>query len=401
MRSYWHTKTLSFPDRLPGRITADVAVIGAGFAGLWFAHMASRRGIRVVVLDAEAPGYGASGRNGGLMTGGLALSPSDAVQQWGEALALNLYHRVVRAQQAIQEAAAQAMGVSDFKPDGCLVLPADETEWQKLKESAAWLARHGLPGGIVSGQDLPQILKDYWPGGLVYPTDGSWQPMKLVRWLVRAIQSRGGEIYGRAAVRSIQEESGGVEVRTDQGQVVADYAVLAVNASLGWLVPSLADAVVPTRGQMLVSEPIDPLPYTWAVSADWGYLYWHQRPDGRIALGGFRNLDIDGEGSDELALNPRIQEELSRWLADRIVGRPVAVDYRWAGIMGFTPDRLPLVGPWTARQLVLAGFNGHGSTNTYMAAEHLLRAMAGEEDWLAPLSPRRFSRTKRDNPCKR
>ncbi len=390
MRSYWQGDMLLSSGPLQGRTTADVVVVGAGFAGLWFAYLASQRGFRVMVLDGEAPGYGASGRNGGLMTGGLALSPRDAVQQWGEGLSVNLYRRVIRAQEAIRQAAARAMGASDLKQDGCLVLPGDHTEWEMLKASAAWLAAHGFPSRLVSGADLPGILKHSWPGGLVYPSDGSWQPMKLVRWLVRAVESRGGTVFGRSLVRDIREESGSVAVRTDRGQVEADYAVLAVNASLGRLIPPLAAAVVPTRGQMLVSEPVDPLPYAWAVSADWGYLYWHQRVDGRIALGGFRNLDVDRESSDTLALNPRIQEALDQWLSDRIVGRPVAVDYRWAGIMGFTPDRLPLVGPWTPRQLVLAGFNGHGSTNTYMAAEHLLHGIVGDEDWLAPLDPRRF-----------
>lgn len=71
---------------------------------------------------------------------------------------------------------------------------------------------------------------------------------------------------------------------------------------------------------------------------------------------------------------------------------------------GFTPDRPPLVGTWTARQLVLAGFKRawqyeyvHGRTNTYMAAEHVLHGIVGDEDWLAPLDPRRFDRRKGDS----
>ena len=309
---------------LQGCTTADVVVVGAGFASLWFAYLASQRGFRVMVLDGEAPGYGASGRNGGLMTGGLALSPRDAVQQWGEGLSVNLYRRVIRAHEAIRQAAAGGHGGERLEVGRMFGAAGGsygvgDAEGECCLSRGSWISEPS-----VSGADLPGILKHSWPGGLVYPSDGSWQPMKLVRWLVGAVESRGGTVFGRSLVRDIREESGSVAVRTDRGQAEADYAVLAVNASLGRLIPPLAAAVVPTRGQMLVSEPVDPLPYAWAVSADWGYLYWHQRVDGRIALGGFRNLDVDRESSNELALNPRIQEVRDQWLSDRIVGRPVA-----------------------------------------------------------------------------
>jgi gamma-glutamylputrescine oxidase len=144
-------------------------------------------------------------------------------------------------------------------------------------------------------------------------------------------------------------------------------------------VPELADAIWPTRGQVIVSEPIDRTLYDRPHYARHGFDYWQQLPDGRVLLGGFRDVSIMDELTDVEITTPTIQASLERFLAE-LIGEKPRITHRWAGIFGLTQDMLPLVGRVPGRDAlwVAAGYSGHGNVLGFACGELVADAILGE-----------------------
>ncbi len=387
MISYWQEILRPLPS-LVANMTVDVVVVGSGYTGLWTAELLSRRGLTVCILESEQPGWGASGRNGGLVIPGLAVLYPDVVKTVGAAIAETLYRRTVEAQALVREVAQGSTTSVDYAETGSLYLAADPKEWAQLQETKRLLDKIGIAAELIQHAQLPHSLKKpERPGGLFMEADGRVHPLKLIQWLIDRIIARGSFIFGNSRVLRIDESTSGVLVTTSRASVAADHVIIATNARASSLYPPFADHIFPIRGQMLVTTPVAALDYAYPVYADWGYKYWHQRADGRLLIGGWRDLDIPGERGHTLQLNPTIQRALERF-AEALVGKPVAIERRWAGTMAFTRDRLPWVGPVGLRTIIAAGFNGHGSTNTVMAAQLMAEVLLDGKNWIPALLPR-------------
>lgn len=387
MISYWQELLRPLPS-LADNMTVDVVIIGAGYTGLWTAELLSRRGLTVCVLECDQPGWGASGRNGGLVIPGLALLYPEVVNGVGEGAAASLYRRTIQAQELVRDVAQEAPTSVDYVETGSLYLAADAEEWRQLQETKRLLDTIGGGSELRPYAFLPDSLKNVVrPGGLLMMADGRVHPLKLIQWLIQRIIARGSFIFGNSRVLSIDETSTDVVVATSKAKVRAENVIIATNASAAFLYPPIADHIQPIRGQMLVTGPLPALDYTYPVYADWGYKYWHQRADGRLVIGGWRDLDIPGEQGLNLQLHPTIQRAIEQF-AQTLVGAPVSIERRWAGIMAFTRDRLPWVGPVGPHTILAAGFNGHGSTNTAMAAQLVADVILDGQSWIPALLPR-------------
>ena len=126
--------------------------------------------------------------------------------------------------------------------------------------------------------------------------------------------------------------------------------------------------------------------------ANYGYQYWRQTSGGRLVAGGWRDLDIPTEVGTEECLHDAIHGTLDAFCAS-IAGENVAIQYRWAGIMGFTPDALPLVGALSAQPgiYLAAGYSGHGVSMAFMCGARVALQAIGQAAYLPPsLSPDRF-----------
>jgi glycine/D-amino acid oxidase-like deaminating enzyme len=156
-------------------------------------------------------------------------------------------------------------------------------------------------------------------------------------------------------------EGGLWETRTEHGRVRSRTLVLASNAYAARLCPGLGAILQPRRGQMLSTAPVPRVISTRPVYARWGYRYWRQLEDGRLVIGGWRDVDLDGETGFDDRPTTRIQEAIERGVAE-LVPEGVAIEHRWAGTMGFSRDGRPLVG-WLDTQhhlAICAGYTGHG-----------------------------------------
>ncbi|HEV8479883.1 MAG TPA: FAD-binding oxidoreductase [Candidatus Eisenbacteria bacterium] len=349
---------------LSERVTADVCVIGGGISGVALTWFLRERGVSVALVERDAIASAASGRNAGFLLAGLASSYSELIERWGRtraraALSLSAENREWTARLVHEERIA-----CDHARHGAWVLAGDATEAQAMRASAAPQAEDGLPGTWHEAAALPApyAAREAFHGGLFVEGDGELDPVRFVWGLAERARARRARIFEGARVEAIVAEPGGVRISCARGEYIsAASAVVATNAWMPELLPETASWTAPKRAQMLATAPWPARVFEHPAYARHGYDYWRQTPDGRVLLGGCRDRDLEGEVGYDARPTGTIQAHLDAFLsAMGLAAAPVT--HRWAGIMDFTPDGLPLVGamPGRERVFVLGGYTGHG-----------------------------------------
>jgi gamma-glutamylputrescine oxidase len=346
-------------ERKDGHV--DVAVVGAGVTGLSCALTLAENGARVRVHEARTVASGASGRNGGFALGGGAMPYHVAKDELGPERARWLWVLAERALDRMEGLAGDAL-----RRVGSLWLAADEQERAELLREHAALVEDGFAAEWI---DEPTgALAGRYRGAILHPRDGSLQPARWVRRLAARAAAAGAEIREHDRVDSVE----GLD---------ADSVVVASDGYPAGLVPALDAVVQPTRGQVIVTEPLDELLYGRPHYARYGFDYWQQLPDRRLVLGGRRDRDLEREATAEEATTPTIQAALEEF-AQELVGRKPTITHRWSGIFGSTPDRLPLVGevPGYEGVWVSRGYSGHGNVLGLACGELVANAILGRRE---------------------
>jgi glycine/D-amino acid oxidase-like deaminating enzyme len=338
----------------------DVAVVGGGITGCSCALALAEAGLRVRLYESREIAGGASGRNGGFaLRGGAAAYPVLA-EAIGREATRELWRWTERSVLELAEIAGDS-----FRQAGSLRLAADEEERDELREEFDALRADGLEVEWVD--DLPAPIAGY-PAALYHPMDGVLQPATAVRRLAARAAEAGVEIHEHTTVSSTAETG-------------AETVVVATDGYPSGLLGPLEGLVVPTRGQVIATEPAPELLFEVPHYGRHGFDYWHQRQDGRVVAGGFRDVSLQSEFTAEERTTPVVQEALERFVND-LFGRELGVDYRWAGIFGMVFDFLPVVGPvpeldgvWTA-----GGYSGHGNVLGFGSGKLVARAILGDRD---------------------
>ena len=355
---------------LRGVTRADVCVVGAGVGGLATARRLLDAGLSVVVLERSAVASGASGRNGGFFLAGAAPTYHETRDRWGRDRAVAVHAATLAAQREMLEVAETVGARSCFRVDGLLRVAVDAEEADDVRVHARALAEDGFPGSLVAGEDLPGPLARPERAGLVSPHDGTVHPVRWLRALAGALEERGLRLFEHSPVVGPPTPDGdGVRVRTAAAEVRCDRAVVAMDGDLATLVPA-ASAVRPRRLNMLATAPVGRAVLPMPVYARHGHEYAHQTADGRIALGGFSDLDGAASWTDRAEVSGRVQARLDRWLVEEL-GVDTPVTHRWAGVVGFAGDPLPRCGPvpgTDGRVLALGGYNGTGHVQAWVAS---------------------------------
>jgi gamma-glutamylputrescine oxidase len=373
---------LNFPfvtNTLQGTLDTEVAVIGAGITGTATALWLARAGIQVKVLEARSIAAGASGRNGGFISDGTTAAYATIIQRCGYEQARRLWAFTVRnhkyAERFIEELEQRGWPCA-YRRNGSLKLAAKESELEQIIESASLLNEDGREVKVVQRDDLPVRLRTAYFGGAYYPANGEFHPAKFVTGLALLAQQAGAVFHTENPVNGISADQDGVLLSTPGGKVRAHKVVFATNAwlpELGALVGAnwLSSCITPTRGQIIATEPIREQLFPCPCSADEGYQYWRQLPDGRLVVGGWRNRSFDTEFQmyDETP-NDSVQQHLDTFVHETLDLPEVGIINRWAGIMGFTVDSLPLIGrlPGVPNCYIVGGYSGHGNAFAIHAA---------------------------------
>jgi glycine/D-amino acid oxidase-like deaminating enzyme len=152
--------------------------------------------------------------------------------------------------------------------------------------------------------------------------------------------------------------------------------VIATDGYSDGLLPELAAAIRPARAQMLATAPLPERHFACPVYARDGWDYWQQAPDASLLIGGWRDAELDREFTDVDEPTPTLQERIEEF-AGRLLAASPRVTHRWAGLLGFTAARRPLVGELRDRVWVSAGYSGHGNVLALACGELLAEAILG------------------------
>lgn len=388
---------------LHGTHVTEVAIIGAGITGTATALWLARAGVRVRVLEARSIAAGASGRNGGFISDGTTASYATTIQRYGREQARRLWAFTVRnheyARRFIEELEQHGWSCG-YRRNGSLKLAAKESELETIIESASLLNEDGRAVQVVLRNDLPSRLRNAYFGGAFYPANGELHPARFVTGLALLAQQAGAVFHAASPVSGISMGEDGVLLDTREGKLHARTLVLATNAwlpEIGAQVGAhwLSRCITPIRGQVIATEPVNERLFLCPCSADEGYQYWRQLADRRLVVGGWRNRSFDSESQtyDETS-NEVVQRHLDAFVHETLNLPQVRITNRWAGIMGFTADSLPLIGrlPGVPNCYIAGGYTGHGNAFAIHAAKLIGELVLGKANSDAELfNPTRFN----------
>jgi glycine/D-amino acid oxidase-like deaminating enzyme len=391
--SYWRRSGGSKTSR-----SCDVAVIGAGICGISAALHLQRRGLKACVLERHALASGASSRNAGFLMRGAADNYEVARREWGVDRARLVWRMTEENIAGLRAEGIEKVGTYRAIPSALLAMEAIEEG--ELRRSVGLLHADGFDADWLEQGDRAwsdaigaHAKQRGIAGALVNPGDASCNSWDLLRFLASQLNDsvlEGQEVFG------IEERDGRVAVRASDIEVIAERALLCTNAYAPLLVPVLGGVVKPKRGQMLaIDRPASRLDCSYY--ANRGFEYFRQASDGTIVVGGCRRAFADMEVGYDDVTTANVQDSLEVF-ASGILGiarADLRVVARWSGVMGFTPDGLPIVGavpgPWRrGRVWFCGGCTGHGMSLFHRTARLAVEAMLDGID--NPFDIARFER---------
>jgi glycine/D-amino acid oxidase-like deaminating enzyme len=370
-------------EPLRGSIEADVAIVGAGYTGLWTAYylMRAQPSLRVVLLDAQRAGFGASGRNGGWVMGFFS-GPASVYERERDRAAL------VRLQRVMFETVDEIAAVlereridADFLASGQLSVALDRAQEQRLRDHIRVLHALGFDERDLHELDRDQLAARVQIAGArlasFTPHVARVHPAKLVTGLAQAVERAGARIYEQTPIHEIRPG----HARGEHASVRARWIVRATEGYTSSL-RGLRRALVPMNSSMIVTEPLAPEVWEqigWRSSELLGdcahvFVYLQRTADGRIAIGGrgvpYRfGSRTDGDGN----IAPATVEQLHGKLLELFPALAGArIEHAWSGVLGVSRDWCVSVDADRASGLAWAGgYVGEGVAAANLAGRTL------------------------------
>jgi glycine/D-amino acid oxidase-like deaminating enzyme len=385
--SYWLDTAPAGPDRtatpLPDAV--DVAVVGGGLTGLSAAVHLRRKGASVAVLEAERMGWGASGRNGGMATTGLAIGFLSAVDRYGFDEASRMYLAFDAAIDTVEQLVRDEGIDCDFARTGKLNLAVKPAHYASYARNSEVLnARLGRDTVLVPGDRIrSEIGSDYYCGALVDPRAAGLHVGKFVRGLAEVAAREGASLHEAARVTSIRRTAGGGKtVRTVRGELRAKQVLVGTDGYTDGAFPRFRRRIVPVGSFVIATEPLEPalideLMPTRRMASDSKNLVFYFRitPDGRMLFGGRAQFTLSNPDSNQRSA--RILERGMHEVFPQLVGR--RLDYAWGGQVGITLDRMPHAGEHAGIHYSM-GYNGHGVQMATFMGRQMAEVMDGHPE---------------------
>ncbi|NPT33255.1 NAD(P)/FAD-dependent oxidoreductase [Paraburkholderia xenovorans] len=384
--------TLSAGVPLARDLEVEVAVIGAGYSGLAAAYALQKRGVDCVVLDANPVGWGASGRNGGVVSSKFRLSFPTIDRLHGLDTAKRM-HRLAHEGVRVVETLVDEFQLTRarFEPTGSLRCAHTEAAFAAIRAEADWV-RTKLGDTTMTVQSRAEVEHETgskgFVGGVLSADAGTILPLEYVRGLARGLTLRGVPIYESTPVQQMHRAPGETRVtlRTPGGTVRAKQVVVATNAYSGL---TLATApyqreLVPFRSAIIATERLPAELDARLMVERRSYtetrrmMKWFRKVDGRMLFGGRDAFGKEGQTSGFDALQ-RAMVALFPDLAG------VRVEYRWSGYVGMTFNSLPHVGRSDDATTFCLGYNGAGVAMASLLGQHAAALALGETPELSLL----------------
>lgn len=347
-QSYWLDQIGPTPvsgGDLPGR--TDVLIIGSGYTGLSAARVTAEAGRETLVLDAGAPGFGCSTRNGGQVSTSVKPSLAKLSAKFGAQKA-----RAIR--QTGEEALAwlgdfvEAHGIDcDFRRCGRFHAAHTPQHYESLTRDAEVMRRdEGIESfAVPRAEQRSELGTDSYFGGVVYPKHCSVDPGKLHRGFLRLAEGAGAQVIGHCAVSQVERSGQWFNVTTEKGVVQARDVIVATNGYTGGIVPWMQRRVIPIGSYIIVTEElpqdvVDRLFPTDRMASDTCKVIYYYRatPDRKRILFGGR---VTTGETDSRVSAPRLYQSMTRIFPD-LDG--YAISHSWSGTVAYTFDELAHTG---------------------------------------------------------
>lgn len=376
----YYAATCSEPTAFPalcGEVRSDVCVVGAGFTGLSTALALAERGYSVTVLEQHRVGWGASGRNGGQMLGGL---PGEARLQrhWGDAQADTLFELGYRGHAIIAQR-MQQYGIDCDLKYGAIDVALRPRHLQQQKRTHEELCARGMEHQVrlVNADELQHILgTDKYLGGLINTRNGHLHPLNLCLGEARAAAALGVSLFEGSEVTAIEHGAQAV-VRTAQGSVRADFVVLAGNAYQQLEPAVLSGLIFPAGSYIVATEPLSAAEVAQINPLDLAVCdmnevldYFRLSADRRLLFGGRCNYSGREPRDIGSTMVPRLRHIYPQLAHKR-------VEYAWGGKIAIVLNRVPLLGRIGPNVFYALGYSGHGVSLSHTVGEVLADAIAG------------------------
>lgn len=369
--NYWATTvpddSLSRPPA-NGNIRADVAVIGAGFTGLSAALHLAQAGADVVVVDAQHPGWGASGRNGGFCClGGAKADDAMIRRQHGEAARAD-WRRTEADAIALVAQLLDHHGIdADTHSQGETLLAHSPAAMRAMTDHAGDVARdYEVAPTLHDTADLDQLgLSGPFHGGITVPIGFALNPRKYLAGLLTTAEAAGARVHGQSPVTSITRNGDDHQLTLPQGRITARRLILATNGySSEDMPPWMAARYMPAQSNVLVTRPLSEAEkqaagWTSAQMAfDSRFLlhYFRLMPDNRFLFG-----RRGGLASSPAADRAAIRTTRAHFDAMFPAWKHVETPHNWSGMVCLSAGLVPCCGPIPGMPGAFAGFAYHGN----------------------------------------
>ena len=383
----------AFP-KLAGEVKADVVIIGAGYTGLSAAHHIAKSGLSPVVLEANHPGWGASGRNGGVITAKFRLSFRDIDAAHGRAMARRMYEIAHDSIEMVDELVSEFGIVSArLTRSGQVKAAHNQATLRAAIDEAEWMKRE-MGDAEVRILDAHQVREETgsrgFVGGVLNPGSGGIHPLNYLRGLAKGVAQRGVPIFQESPVLALRRDGDGVIAETPGGSVRARQAIIATNSysDLTSATVRLQRTLVPFRSALIATEKLSPnlagslMPTGRTYTETKRMMRWFRKVDDRVIFGGRGAFGKQDSESAFEALR-RAMTGIFPELAD------VPLEFRWSGLVGMTLDSVPHVGRIDDRTLYSVGYNGAGVAMSSLMGRYLASLVRGEAVDLGLLDARR------------
>ncbi len=392
-RAYWQATMPALPDRRGRKLpdTADVVIVGGGYTGVAAARRLARSGRKVVLLEANHLGWGASTRNGGIIHPGYKWGPDTLVKRWGQETGRALYRETVEAF-AFLTGLIRDEGIDcELRTSGHLEVAWGQADADHFGTEREALAAVGVTSRIVPRDRIrDEIGTDAYFGAIAIDGSGVLHPGKWFAGLVGLADRAGADLHEGVRARALRPQADGrVVVETERGPIIADHVLIATNGYTDGVAPSVRRRLIPIGSYLIATEPLteaqvrETLPTGRAVFDTKNFLnYWHISADRRMIFGGRVSFMPTWTGrtakllyNQLMAIHPQLEG--------------VRVAHAWGGKVALTMDRMPHVGRTggaNGRITYSVGYSGTGVVaSTYLGTKAAEWIEGGEPPVIAKL----------------